>query len=128
MVAPGSVAQASSLTLCPPGGTRERSNSAWPEGGRSTGSCGLQPGWPRRRNHTAVLSCRPDRPPLTVRRRRTGGRAPPTAPGSACRPRRGARSPLNPAQPATKFLAVRVDLGHGLLQATAGQRLLVLAG
>ena len=46
MVAPGSVAQARSLTSCPPGGTEERSKSAWPEAETVTGSPGSSPARP----------------------------------------------------------------------------------
>jgi hypothetical protein len=43
-------------------------------------------------------------------------------------PVRRVRSALNGAQRDTQLLVVRAELGQCLLQATAGQRLLVLAG
>jgi hypothetical protein len=93
-VAPGSVAQASNLMSCRPGGTEDKSNSAWPGQGRVTGASGHQPGSARRRNHTAARSSWPDRPPPTARVSRTGGTSssggstitpPPLIRSSACR-------------------------------------------
>jgi hypothetical protein len=55
-----------------PAGRPDRSNSAWRERGRTTGSRGFQPGPSGRRIRVTACSTVPGRAPLTVRATRTG--------------------------------------------------------